>query len=204
MQKLYSMDIHEPIWRCCVLPGKLLLGVVGDDRNKLFAWDIKACFRQPVTELVDSLRLQHAVTALLPLEFTQHRFFCVGYGTGEMAVFDSHNMDIAEEVQFLQDPLDILIECTENQKLRSCIVGASYDSSTIRLVSFRVNQEQFVDIGMIKLRSHVTSIVELGDLNLAVSQQNGEVELWNLKQTEAPHRILKTYDLMVNSLISIE
>jgi len=45
MQKLYSMDIHEPIWQCCILPGRLLLGAVGDEKNKLYAWDIKSNFK---------------------------------------------------------------------------------------------------------------------------------------------------------------
>lgn len=31
MQKLFSMDIHESVWRCAVIPGKLLLGIVGEN-----------------------------------------------------------------------------------------------------------------------------------------------------------------------------
>lgn len=97
----------------------------------------------------------------MPLEFTQFKFFCVGYDTGEMSVFDSSNMDIAEEVQFLHDTLDILIECKENTKLKSCIIGASKHATSIRIISFRQKSETFIDIGLVKVKSPIHSICEL-------------------------------------------
>eukprot|EP00347_Sterkiella_histriomuscorum_P006085 403354124 len=207
MTKIFSMDLHERIWDSCVLQDRLLIAILGENRDKLYSWKLeKQYFQQqsPITELVDSLKLTRSVVSLTNLEFTNNRFFCVGYQNGEMSVFDSFNMDIAEEIQFLSEPLDILIECKLNLKLKSCLMGSSHNSNIVRLVSFRQSTESFVDIGIIRARSKVQDICELADLQIAIAQQNGEVEIWNLLKTDVPTKTLRSFNFVIDKLISIE
>ncbi len=64
----------------------------------MMVWDIRGDFKDSLTELVDNLRLKRSVTSIIALSFTDFRYFCVGYTSGEMSVFDSENLEIAEEV----------------------------------------------------------------------------------------------------------
>ena len=121
-----------------------------------------------------------------------------------MSIFDSISMDIVEEVQLFQQPVDFMIESVENPKLKSCIITSSKKSNIIRLVSFRENTESIIDIGMIKLSSTVQSICELKDMNMAVALKNSNVEIWNLNKSNSPSRILKVFDNILTKIISLE
>ena len=90
------------------------------------------------TKLVDALKLQKGVTSIIAFEFTEYAYFAVGYESGEMSVFDARTFDIAEEIKLLNEPLDLIIECHENPKLRGCLILASHQSATIRVVCFKV------------------------------------------------------------------
>ncbi|CDW88304.1 wd-40 repeat-containing protein [Stylonychia lemnae] len=204
MTKLYALDTKQSVYLACVIPNRLLIGILGQNRDKLYAWNIQGQFKSNATELVDSLKLNRMVKSLINLEFTNNRFFCVGYQTGELSIFDNTNMEIAEEVQFFQHPLDILVESKENIKLKSCIIGASRKSQTIRLVSYRNNTETIVDVGQIKVRSNVCNLHELRDLNIAVALQNGDVEIWNILKSNAPQRTLKSFDNIITKVVSLE
>ena len=97
LNRLYSMEVSEGIHNICVI-GQRLIGLVGPEKKRLLVWELAGEMSSLNATLTESLALQKQVASLLPLDFTNGKYFCAGFVSGELFVFDSSSMDIAEEV----------------------------------------------------------------------------------------------------------
>jgi len=128
---------------------------------------------------------------MIVLSFTKDKYLVMATFLGDIILWDLETFERSNAVKIHKDTINDLRECTICFRLRSCFITGSSDHS-LKIMSLRMEDEQFVEILQLKTDQPVGAVAELRNY-IVVGAAKTKMLFWSLDNIEQPLAVIETH-----------
>ena len=136
------------------------------------------------------------------MSFTKDKYLIAATYYGDIILWDLETFEKSDAINIHRDCINDIEECKINFRLRSCIVTGSSDN-TIKIISLRLDTEQFVEIATLKCDAPVASVAEAMNYIIVGAAKN-KIYFWQLDNIEVPLKVVDSHTCPIIKLLSVD